>query len=203
MLGWYREAALEVCTNQYSLIEHLVIGNDLYVDQFLSLLSYVPQLRRLSINSLTESWSEQDKVSANLLNCLTHFSLKMCHMTFDSLIQLMRELFRNVQVLHLTTENSSTSPTYIDTNKWQQLITDHLPYLRVFDIHIKRFINNADDQLRIEAAVNQFTSRFWIEKQWFFAHQLYLNRYGDYLLFYSINPYRYRQTSYLIHPNMY
>ncbi|CAF4814128.1 unnamed protein product, partial [Rotaria sp. Silwood2] len=40
--------SLPVATNEFSTIEHLVINHEISIDQLRILLSYVPQLRRLS-----------------------------------------------------------------------------------------------------------------------------------------------------------
>lgn len=189
--SWNSKAPLEMCTNEKSPIENLVIGNSVCVDLLYRLLSYIPYVRRLSIGSLEVSDTEQEKVSVSPSNELRDLSLKLTYVKFDSLISLMRDCFRTVQVLHLTVENSSTAARYIDANKWEQLITDHLHNLRVFDIHITASISDNDDQLRIESDIDQFTSPFWIGRQCFFAHDVHWNRYSGDVFFYSTNPYRY------------
>ena len=187
---WTAAIPLEVCENEYSPIEHLVIAKSVRYDLLDKLLSYVPQLRRLSIESLTAPWYGQEKVPRISLNCLTHFSLK-CDLSFDFLTKLIGDCFRTIQVLHLTLENSSTTTNYIDAYRWEQLIRDHLHGLRVFDIQIKTFINDTDDLLSRETYIDQFTSPFWLERQWYFAHDFCPTKYRKYLLFYSTNPYRY------------
>lgn len=43
---------LSIVTNKFSSIEHLVINDQVFLNQIDSLLSYVPQLRRLSLGDL-------------------------------------------------------------------------------------------------------------------------------------------------------
>ena len=129
------EVPLVTCTNEYSSIQHLVIMNVICCYQLHSLLSYVPQLRRLSIRSLTGSWTKQKNVSRSFINHLAHLSLGINSLMFDSLVQL---------------------------------ITNYLPNVRVFDIYIDCGTWDTNEQVRIESQIKQFTSSFWIERQWFF-----------------------------------
>ena len=191
LLGWDSESTLSMCTNKYSSIEYLIIMNDVRYDQLHSLLPYVPQLRRLSIHSPRINYTEQETAYPSLAINLMHFSLKISSQTFDSLTQIMRDLCRNVQVLHLTAEGDCLAVTYIDASKWEQLIINHLPNLRVFDIYIKWFMCSGTDRLRIDSQINQFTSSFWTERQWFFSYQFLSTKHSSYVLFYSTNPYRY------------
>ncbi len=48
-------SSLQFATNKYSPIEYRVINNNIYLDIFYIILSYVPQFRRLSIPVLFES----------------------------------------------------------------------------------------------------------------------------------------------------
>ncbi|CAF1483173.1 unnamed protein product, partial [Adineta steineri] len=51
----YPKPTLCVATNEFSSIEYLIINNEILIDQLIVILSYVPQLRRLSIHYLTKS----------------------------------------------------------------------------------------------------------------------------------------------------
>jgi hypothetical protein len=154
-----------------------------------SLLSYVPQLRRLSFHSLLESRSERTKTSPPLLNHLTHISLGTNSIKFDQFEQLFVNLFSNAEVLRFT-KGCDADSEYMGANKWEQLKISHIPNLRIFDIQLDVLEEN-DDRLRIETQINQFTSPFWMERQWYFAHRCYQTKYGHRIGFYSTNPYRY------------
>jgi hypothetical protein len=79
----------------------------------------------------------------------------------------------------------------MDANRWKQLITFYLPNLRIFDIQFDVFVSDTDDSSSIETRMNQFTSPFWIERQWFLSHQFSHTKFGRRIVFYSTNPYRY------------
>jgi hypothetical protein len=190
--AWSSDWTLQVNTDQYSPIEHLIIKtrNYIYLRQLYILLTYVPQLRRLTVSSLSEGWYQQTEISPHLPNHLTHLSLNGEPLNFDQFEKMIMNIFPSIQVLYLTLDCAGDSP-YMDAHRWKQLITSHLPSLRVFDIQFNISVSNTDDPLSIETRMNQFTSPFWIERQWFFSHQFYRRGFGRRIVFYSTNPYRY------------
>jgi len=122
---------------------------------------------------------------------LTHISFKIVSINFDQFEQMIVHIFPTVQVLHLTVKDYNEDSVYMDANKWKQLILSHIPNLRVFDIQLDFTLSNNADQLKIETKINQFTTPFWIERQWFFAHHFYQSRNENRLIFCSTDPYRY------------
>ncbi len=101
--------------------------------------------------------------------------------------QLIRNLFSTIQVFRFTLDND-VDPAYMDARRWKHLIIPHMPNLRIFDI---QFDISANNRLKFEAQIHQFTLPFWIERQWFFAHHFYQSGKKNYVIFYSTNPYRY------------
>jgi hypothetical protein len=183
------DGVLSVSTNEYSSIEHLIITNYIPFEELHNLLSYIPKLRRLSVYSLSEHWGKTE-ISARLSNHLTHLSVNGGSVEFDRFEKMVMNVFSTIRVLYFTRDCNANSP-YFNANKWQQLITSHLPNLRVFDIQCNVSINNMDDQAIIDTQINQFTTSFWIERQWFFSHQFYHSRFRNHVFLYSTNPYRY------------
>jgi hypothetical protein len=178
---------LPMSTDITSPIEHLVINHCVDLEHLNALLSYVPKLRRLSFY-LHDTSHQRRRICPFSLNQLTHVSFRLDYIKFDIFEQIVMDFFSTVEVLRLTIEYSA-HPAYMDANKWKQLIIYHIPNLRIFDVEFDISISNNDDQLRIETQINEFRTPFWIDRQWFFAHQFYQSRHGNRARFYSINRY--------------
>jgi hypothetical protein len=66
---YYDSRPLEITNNQYSSIVHFVVNNSLSINDLNALLSYLPQLRRLSCYNL---WSPHVGIQPLMSNNLTH-----------------------------------------------------------------------------------------------------------------------------------
>ncbi|CAF0910230.1 unnamed protein product [Rotaria sordida] len=107
--------SLPVATNEYSPIECLVIKHRLQLHEVNALLSYVPQLRRLSLHCEPRS-SDTRIVSPSIyLNHLTHISLNIQYCPFNQLESIMESLFHQVQILYISVW-SDDDGTYFDAN---------------------------------------------------------------------------------------
>jgi hypothetical protein len=80
-----------ISDNEYNPIEHFVIKNTIYFDQLEIVLSYLPQLRKLSINKRME-------LSPIVFNHITHVSLDFHHIYFDQFEILIKNYFHHIQV---------------------------------------------------------------------------------------------------------
>jgi hypothetical protein len=185
---------LPIATNEFSPIEHLVINNKVSFIQLDSLLSYVPQLRRLSFDYFDGYISSRICTNAIQLNYLTDVSLKSHSMSFNDFELLVIDLFRQVQILRIEIYSvyfSATNMGYLNANRWEQLISTHMINLRIFDLQLEYGLCNHNiDRQAYETEVSKFNSLFWIEHQWFFEYQYYKNRNSNTTIFYSTNPYR-------------
>jgi hypothetical protein len=191
---WYgSDEPLPLATNEYSPIEHLIINKSEALDELDVLLSYVPRLRRLSLHPVhNRMTAAKIYSSSNVLNHLTHVYLYLSHITFDHFEQLVRNIFpATVEVLSISISGNSEQK-YLHANRWEQLILSHMPNLRIFDIRHDFYVTDGFDWLTYQDQMSQFTSRFWVERQWFFEHVYHKSTYGNHAIFYSINPYRYQ-----------
>ena len=194
--GWYYGIlSIPFTTSSYSPIEYLNINNVFYLDQLDNLLSHVPQIRRFSVGLLRDYRLKQTSPHSPVLNYLTHVSLTLDNVRFDRFERMMANLFSIIQVLHISIRYSD-DVGYMKNEKWEQLISSHMPNLHIFDIrhedwrcqptNTTSYSNNHCWSL--DSQIDQFASPFWIERQWFFTLQ---SNYKSRAIFYSTDPYRY------------
>ncbi|CAF3622400.1 unnamed protein product [Adineta steineri] len=177
--------------DEYSPIEYLTISHDIPIDQLYNLLSYVPKLRRLCVYCVIESSSKYIKTSLPVLPYLTHVSLDLSFISFNVFQQLVIDIFRLIQILHIFIRFNSDQ-MYTNANRWEQLILSHMPNLRIFDIRHEGCSDDitSDNQAISNTPTDNFSSSFWIERQWFVAQQYYEKLYKDHTIIYSTDPYR-------------
>ena len=171
---------------EYSPIEHLIIDGYCRIHQFNAILSYTPRLRYFSCDNLSSFESTQIEVSIVPLY-LTHLSIKNCLLSFDKLELFIVKICSQLKRLRLSIR---TDINYLDANRWQWLISNYMYRLSIFDFQHFQFASNVENLQLYHAMINQFSSSFWITRQWFFAHQ-HCSQYGR-MKFYSTQPYRCR-----------
>jgi hypothetical protein len=185
---------LYTATNKFSSIEYLVINNKVSLNQVDSLLSYVPQLRRLSFGHLNGSRGIRIHKTSISLNYLTDVSLELYDVSFNDFELLVTNFFRQVQVLRIAiccTAYFNHSMEYLNADRWERLISTHMANLSIFDFqHQHRIARCPDTRATFEAQVNKFNSLFWMKRQWFFEYQYQQITWTKIAIFYSTNPYR-------------
>jgi hypothetical protein len=139
----------------------------------------MPQLVRLSCIGYLSS--ENRNIWRTItLNNLTQFYLDHS-ISFVEFEMFMSNMFHKLEVLRITSRYNND---YLDSNRWEQLIINHLPCLHTFDLqHIEK-ISNLNNEYSL--LIDGFISPFWIQRKWFFNHQYY--RYNRILwaFFYSV-----------------
>ena len=182
---------LSIATNEFSTIENLVINNEISIDQLHVLLTYVPQLRRLTIGHLKESKHNRTEKSSN---CLTHVSLKLNNVSFNDFEMLVTNHFRQVEVSSITMQYiglDRDSTQYLNADRWERLISTHMLNLRVFDFQQSyRGLDSENECQTFETLINKFNSTFWIKHQWFFDYHYHQITWSNAAVFYSTDPYR-------------
>ena len=186
---------LPFATNEFSPIKYLIIESEVSLNQLDALLSYVPQLHRLSLGQLVANYGTNYASSnAVILNYLSNVSLDSCRMSFSLFESLVRNFFRQVQILRLTVFSrwcDSATMEYLSADRWQQLILTSIPNLRIFDFWYRccslGFYNIGQKH---QTKINQFNSLFWTQHRWFFEFQYDKTNHQENILFYSTNPYR-------------
>jgi hypothetical protein len=180
--------------NSASPIKHLVIHSIAGLEALRNLLLYVPHLRRLSIDHLEGSHRQSTETFPTTFNKLTHVSLKLEHIECDEFQLFMTNLFHNLQVLRIST---SDDIQYLFAHQWEQLIASHMVHLRIFDLQYSYSTVNINHHDNYHTLFRQFTSSFWIERKWYFAHQYHRVGNLNCGMFYSTQPYRYRKGDFI------
>jgi hypothetical protein len=166
-----------------STIERLVLNFGCTLDELTSLLLHTPYLQHLTCEQLTGMGEVNRKEERLTLPYLTHISIANCIIAFDEFEVFIKKICSQLQMLRLTTFWNSG---YLDAYRWKQLIKYHMPHLYEFHFDDHMFIDYDDDASPNFESINQFTSSFWIERQWFFELE---NDFDEFV--YSIHPYRY------------
>jgi hypothetical protein len=188
------EKSLPIETNEFSSIEQFVMTGKIFLTQIDSLLSYVPQLHRLSFGDLVGNGKSRIHRHSIRLNHLTDVSLKLNFVSFNDFELLVTDFFRQVQVLRITVHDAQfniTDTEYLNADRWEQLISTHMSNLCIFDIHCEHdMLSYYSHGTAYETHVNKFKSLFWTKRQWFFVHHVIHYEWVDVGIFYSTNPYR-------------
>lgn len=182
---------LPLSVKKYSPIEHLIIKNSIRFDQLERLLSYVPQLYRLTCLDICQLKHEQKPIRPIVLNKLIHVSLQMRHTAFIQFKKWIKNLLHKIEDLRISTQHDIH---YLDANEWEELIRDYLPNLRIFDIqHIYAVHKDKKQLIDIIEKISQFNSPFWCNHQWSFEHLHGWKNNWDNRILYSNNPYKYEE----------
>jgi hypothetical protein len=181
--------SLNIAKESTSSIEYLSINRHCSLNQFLTLLSYTPKLRRLSNLSISETPNTNLSYLSMISPKLSHISLKLWRMSFESFKCFSSKLFFHLEVLNICTR---ADDYYLIAERWEQLIINSIPNLRIFDFqHYWEPVDDSNtEQCTYHRLIDRFTSPFWINRQWFFAHQHFSRRGIRDAVFYSTHPYR-------------
>ena len=181
--------------NDVSSIEHLVIDNEISLNQLDSLLSFVPQLHRLSVNKLIDHYGNYN-VLTNVftLNYLINVSVHLIGIPFSDVEELVRKCFPQVQILHFSAIGTFFYPFdtgYGNAPRWQQFISTSMPNLLTFDFQCQNCsYGQAINRQVYENEISKFNTLFWLERRWFFGCQYYKRKNCYNALLCSINPYK-------------
>jgi hypothetical protein len=178
---------LPISMNQFSPIEHFVLVNIYPINDLDVFLSSMPHLNRLSIHFPYNCLIRQMRINSIASIYLTHVSLNGPDIPFNQFELMIHYLFHQVQVLHISTRYGEE---YLNANRWQNLIVDNMPHLRVFDIFFSYILHDNESIVDYINRMNQFDSSFWSERQWFFEYHVLNDEDRNHLRFYSTNPYR-------------
>ncbi|CAF2937862.1 unnamed protein product, partial [Rotaria sp. Silwood2] len=185
---WRVPITLPIATSeQYSFIEYLNIDIIISFNELITLLSYTPKLRHLTCQQLYSSTAYIQIQRALVLSYLTYVNFHRCHLQFSELEILIKKIGSQLKVLHFTT---SDNITFLDVNRWQKLILQYLPNLFKFEFEYDEKIPNVFQLGSHHQQINQFTSLFWIKRQWYLHIQIDAVPFSNSRIIYSIHSYK-------------
>jgi hypothetical protein len=167
--------------NHFSSIKHLVIDHCCTINQLMNLLLYIPQISHLSCGCLIKSNNNIKSEMVVKLNDLIHLTVVIGDIDFHEFEEFLLKLCSQLQILNVKIHYSDKS--YLNANRWEQLISQKMTSLNKFFFSYTVIIHG-NFNITAHPLLNDFTSSFWINRKWVFkvlAH--------DDELTYSIRPY--------------
>ncbi|CAF5039801.1 unnamed protein product, partial [Rotaria sp. Silwood1] len=170
--------------NQFSSIEYLVIDHYCSLNEHTSLLSYTPQLRRLTFyKTKPNNDSNITILPSIILDNLKSIYLDLCRTKFNELeIFMTTKIFPNLKSLCIC---GSKDITFLHAYRWEQLILNYFPLLEKFYLIYNDYVDDEQNYPTYTERPNQFSSSFWIQRQWLFEVEV-----KNISIEYTIRPYR-------------
>ncbi|CAF1179198.1 unnamed protein product [Adineta steineri] len=162
-----------VINKKFSKIEHLVLYYTCTLNQLNCLLHYTPQLRHLFCNGVAKSDEDFRKNQWMKLPYLKSIHFDDVAASFEEFEVFIKEISSQLQTLKV---REPENKTYLDGNRWEELIKEYMPQLETFyfsfnqDIHDDRNINLIYSN---DGFINRFNSPFWFERKWFREIEVY------------------------------
>jgi len=85
---------------------------------------------------------------------------------------------------------TSANEAYLDADRWERLISQHIPHLDNFYFEYCKVIEDNFQVTQNDVQINRFTSSFWLVRRWIFALEINVNYFFRTQAIYSICPYR-------------
>ncbi|CAF0987804.1 unnamed protein product [Adineta ricciae] len=146
-----------------SHIETMIISHKCTIPILTSILRCTPYIKYLTCQMLIESDNELTTDVCLSLPNLTHITMDYCAMRFFKFEAFIKQISSSVKVLKL---QHFESQHYIDPNRWKQLVSQNMPYLRKFLVCCT-VVTNADFRNNHRNAfIHQLTSKLWIAQTW-------------------------------------
>ena len=183
----FEQAIFVVEQQQISPIEYLLIDHCCTLEDFLSILSFLPRLRHLTCQTLFQI--EPNHLPRQeffpTISHLTHLNIERCELKFDRLEILLEKFGGQMQVLRLI--HRKNEQVYLDAYRWERLIIESMPNLKRFSLKYYEQLNDRCTLTSTHRSLDRYSSSFWIDRQWCIELELRTSS-----LIYSIQPFRYR-----------
>ncbi|UJR32689.1 hypothetical protein I4U23_020148 [Adineta vaga] len=176
---------LSIATDkQYSSIEYLNIDHSCSLKDLLVILSFTPQLKSLVCKEFIQSnVNHIVEVPFQLMN-LIYLRINECYLVFDELEMFITKVSSQLEALTIT---SYWDSMYLDADRWQQMIMEHIPHLKELSLQHHEYIDDDFQITNYHTAINQFTSWFWYTRGLIFDVTIDVNDWSWYEIIYSIH----------------
>jgi hypothetical protein len=169
---------------QFSPVKYLIIDHRCTFEQLAVLLSYTPELCYLYFDQEPVRNSNLEAILSITLSNLRYLSMVITYLDYDEFEILMKRISSKLKVFHVTIRYDSV--LYLVSILWERLILQHIPELKKFYLKFYESTDDEDQSGDYPWPDNQFTSSFWIERQWIFEAEIASDE-----IIYFIYPYKY------------
>ncbi|CAF1191434.1 unnamed protein product [Rotaria sordida] len=178
---WIVSLPFATTNQQFSTVKYLVIDHYCTFDQLATILSYTPELCHLYFEHQPDRDSNVEIILPITLSNLTRISLKIIRSDYDEVIKFLKKISSKLKFLRLTIQSNDV--IYLISHLWEGLILQYFPNLEKFYLKHFESIDYDNRSGNYLWQGNQFTSSFWIERQWIFHAEIYIDE-----IIYSIYP---------------
>ncbi|CAF1156051.1 unnamed protein product [Adineta steineri] len=176
---------IHVINKKFSTIERLVINYICSLNQLNSLVHYTPQLRHLYCRRVVELDGKFTNDLSMKLPHLKSIYFEEFFSSFDEFEVFIKEICSQLQIFKI---GILWNKTYLDGNRWEELVKEYMPQLKEFYLHFTQDIDDDRKTNLIDSTdgfINRFNSPFWFERKWFREIQVYCDE-----MIFSIHPFR-------------
>ncbi|CAF0874130.1 unnamed protein product [Adineta steineri] len=161
------DLTLPMATNkQYSSIEFFVFLHYLTLDQFCHLLSYTPRLTHLYCYTILDFKLTNSIDIFTKLNNLVLFNLCTMDLSCNLCQALLSKLPLQLKILSVTVSDRDIS--YLDANRWEELIRKNMPNLERFTLCLQEKMDERFQITNYHKTIPNYFLPFWMEKEWIF-----------------------------------
>ena len=148
-----------------SQIEYLVVNHQCSVDDLLVLLSYTPQLLRLTCQYLTETEMNTRREDTTAIPTLARISIGEWHADFDRLEAFLTKVSSELECL---TIKCFEPVEFLNAERWERIITQHLPRLWRLNFIFEESLDEDFVVTQHHQHIHRFRSSFWSKRHWLF-----------------------------------
>jgi len=170
---------------QHSHMKRMIINYACTLTELITFLSYTPLLAHLTCTELSKQDQHISKIISIKMINLTSITFNMCNAQFDQFEIFIQKICKQLRILCI---NASQDAAYLDASRWERLISQHMPYLRVFTFEYHEYHYQSIELSSDTSLLNQFTSSFWIDRGWFFQIMADIDYWPPIKISYSIHP---------------